>query len=339
VSSYTEPELVQDSNVEWVRISVDNLLSALLQEVRFSQMSSNWLRIHSKNFDIIKVNGAITDFESDINAVHFLHSSWLSSPYNLSRLFWRQLSFRYLYQFLYTALNSYWEKKAFAKAKKVVAVSQQVQQELIAIGVPKEKIHVIFNGVDLEEFSPSAVNRRNWGLPTDRIIALFAGDIKTSRKNLESVLYALRNVPSLGLAVLGSTEGSIYPQLASDLEISDRTYFMGYRKDISDIMKAVDFFVFPSRYEPYGLVILEALASGLPVITAATVGASNLVTPRCGVVLQDPDNIEELSHAMQKIGTDEFLRLSMSQSARTVAEKHSWSAMSETYLKLAHGIV
>ena len=206
------------------------------------------------------------------------------------------------------------------------------------IGIPSDKILVIRNDIDLEQFFPKKISRAELKIPEDKVVALFAGDIKTSRKNLETVLQSLLHVPSLYLVVLGSIEGSPCPKMAAKLRVSDRTSFLGYRQVISRIMKAVDIFVFPSRYEPYGLVILEVLASGLPVITTKSVGASELITPECGVLLQDPDDVEELASSMHKICTDKFLRSNMSKAARSIAEEHSCSRVTHNYLKLAKEI-
>lgn len=62
-------------------------------------------------------------------------------------------------------MNADWEKKAFTQAKAIVAVSKQVERELVEIGVPPERIRVILNGVDLQEFSPGEAKRQTWGLP------------------------------------------------------------------------------------------------------------------------------------------------------------------------------
>ena len=125
------------------------------------------------------------------------------------------------YQWLFTAFNARWEKQAFQKAQVVVAVSEKVAHELVKIGVPRSRIRVIINGVDLDEFTPGESNRQKLGLPENVTLALFAGDIRTPRKNLDTVLHALVKVPDLHLVVVGHTQNSPFPQLAASLGLSN----------------------------------------------------------------------------------------------------------------------
>lgn len=332
LASSVSPDLLQNSLVQWVPISVKGLPTELLKNLVFSKKSADWLRQHQGEFDAIEVNGAITSARSDLNAVHFVHSSWLRSPFNLST---QNLSLRGTYQRFYTALNADWEKKAFDRAKVVVAVSEKVAQELIAIGIPRDRIRTILNGVDLQEFAPGIVDRQKWGLPEEVPLAIFAGDIRTPRKNLDTVLHSLVQVPQLHLAVVGGTAGSPYPELARSLNLENRVHFLGFRQDVPDLMKAADFLVFPSRYEPFGLVVLEAMATGLPVVTAATTGAAELVTPDCGIVLPDSDDTQALAEALnQLVKCDRQQRQQMGQAARTIAEQHSWANMASNYVNL-----
>jgi glycosyltransferase involved in cell wall biosynthesis len=331
LASEVAPEIEQNSKVNWVPISVDSYPSEFIRNFVFADKTAAWLQQNRSQIDVLKVNGAITKFAADVNAVHFVHSSWLRSPVHISRI--RRDAYGF-YQWLYTALNARWEKQAFQRAKVVVAVSEKVAQELINIGVPRDRIRVIVNGVDLQEFSPGVASRQKLGLPENVNLGLFAGDIRTPRKNLDSVLHALVQVPDLHLAVVGSPDGSPFPQLAADLGISNRVHFLGYRRDIAEIMRAVDVFVFPSRYEACTLVLLEALASGLPVITATATGGAELVTPECGIVLPDSDNIDALAAALSSLVSDRTLMQQMGQVARAVAEQHSWSTMAQTYMDL-----
>ncbi|MEA5504078.1 glycosyltransferase family 4 protein [Halotia wernerae UHCC 0503] len=336
IASEVTPELEQNSQVNWIKIPVQSYPTEFIRNFVFSQKSTDWLHQHRPDFDLVKVNGAITTVAADVNAVHFVHSSWLQSPAHISRLRPDVYGF---YQWLYTVMNARWEKQAFQKAKVIVAVSEKVAEELVNIGVPCSRIRVIVNGVDLQEFAPGVGDRQKLGLPKDVTLALFAGDIRTPRKNLDTVLHALAKVRDLHLAIVGSTEGSPFPELAASLGLSERVHFLGYRRDIAEIMRAVDLFVFPSRYEACTLVLLEALASGLPVITATTTGGAELVTPECGIVLPDSDDTEALAKALLSLVSDRLLMQQMGKAARLVAQQHSWTTMAQTYIDLFEELI
>ncbi|MDJ0732504.1 MAG: glycosyltransferase family 4 protein [Nostocaceae cyanobacterium] len=331
LASEIAPELLQTPLVNWVCIPVAGIPTELLRNFFFAQKSAAWLRQHRQEVDLVKVNGAITLTSADVNAVHFVHSSWLKSPVHISRI---RRDIYGLYQWLYSALNARWEKLAFQKAQIIVAVSQKVAQELINIGVSKKRIRVIVNGVDLQEFTPGVAFRSKFNLPENVPLALFAGDIRTRRKNLDTVLQALVKVPNLHLAVVGNTEGSPFPQLAKSLGLQQRVHFLGYRRDVAEIMRTADVFVFPSRYEACTLVLLEALASGLPVITAITTGGAELVTPESGVILPNSDDTEALAQALSDLISNSTLRERMGKAARAFAEQHSWNVMAQTYIDL-----
>ncbi|MBD2246674.1 glycosyltransferase family 4 protein [Nostoc sp. FACHB-888] len=331
LASEVAPELEDNSQVNWIQIPVKGYPTEFVRNFIFAQKSADWLRQHRSEIDLVKVNGAINLAAADVNAVHFVHSSWLRSPVHISR---NRRDLYGLYQWLFTAFNARWEKQAFQKAQVVVAVSEKVAQELVNIGVSRSRIRVIVNGVDLEEFAPGESNRQKLGLPGNVTLALFAGDIRTPRKNLDTVLHALVKVPDLHLVVVGHTQNSPFPELAASLGLSDRVHFVGYRRDIPQIMQAVDLFVFPSRYEACSLVLLEALSSGLPVITATATGGGELVTPECGIVLPDSDDINALAVALISLVSSPTLVKQMGKAARSVAERHSWTTMAKTYVDL-----
>jgi glycosyltransferase involved in cell wall biosynthesis len=338
LASEVAPELEHNNQVNCIKIPVKGYPTEFVRNFIFAQKSADWLGKHRSEIDLVKVNGAINLAAADVNAVHFVHSSWLRSPVHISR---NRRDLYGFYQWLFTAFNARWEKQAFQKAQVVVAVSEKVAQELVNIGVPRSRIRVIVNGVDLEEFAPGESvgvahhrHRQKLGLPENVTLALFAGDIRTPRKNLDTVLHALVKVPDLHLVVVGHTEGSPFPQLAASLGLSKRVHFVGFRRDIPQIMQAVDLFVFPSRYEACSLVLLEALSSGLPVITATATGGGELVTPECGIVLSDSDDIDALAVALMSLVSSPSLIQQMGKAARSVAEKHSWTTMAQTYVDL-----
>ena len=331
LASEVAHELGQHENVNHVYIPNAKIPTTLLSNALFSLRSCQWLAKHRSEFDIVQTNGAISRISSHVNAVHFVHSSWLQSPAHTSQY---RRDFYGLYQWIYTALNARWERQAFQRSKTVVAVSEKVKKELVDIGVPIERIRVILNGVDLDEFSPGFQKRGSLGLPEDVPIALFAGDLQTPRKNLDSVLQVLTHLDSLHLVVVGKTDNSPYPAMACRLGLKERVHFLGYRRDVADIMRASDVFIFPSRYEACTLVLLEALASGLPVITASTAGGAEVITAECGYVLDSSENVEEMVSFTQKIIASSELRERMGKAGRRVAEHYSWSAMAQKYIDL-----
>jgi len=102
-------------------------------------------------------------------------------------------------------------------------------------------------------------------------------------------------------------------------------HFLGFRRDIAQIMRACDLFVFPSRYEACALVLAESIASGLPVVTAQTTGGSELIEPEWGVAIPDPNDEKALAKAIVSItsATPEK-RAAMGRAARHRAERNGW---------------
>jgi glycosyltransferase involved in cell wall biosynthesis len=330
LASRVSTDVAHHPLVNWIDIPVKGFPTQLVRGLIFSQRSAAWLQKHRQEFDLIKVNGALTSVDADVNAAHFIHRSWLQSIAHPAK---QHRNLYGAYQWFYTLLHAHFERQAFVDhARLVVAVSKKVEEELLQIGVPQERIKVILNGVDIQEFCPGDVDRQQLGLPQDVTLALFVGDIKSNRKNLDSVLQALQQVPDLHLAVVGDTHDSLYPKLAKTLGVSDRVYFLGYRSDVADIMRAADCFVLPSRYEACTLVLLEAMASGLPVITAATAGGSEIVTAQSGIVLAHSEDISGLVQALQLLAGNAAYRQQMGQQARQVVKHYTWQKMAKEYL-------
>jgi len=330
IASAVEEELVREGAI-WLRIRPLKFPLALLKDWEFARHATRITKKNRDRFDIIHAFGYSLDLSHHVNSAQFVHAAWLKSACHTSRM---ERNAYGLYHWLYSALNVRWEKKAFLQAKKVVACSALVKRELLDVGVPSDRIHVILNATDPEEFKPGFPERAKMGLPEGVVLALFAGDIRTPRKNLETVLYALRLVPNLHLAVVGATEGSPYLELAKRLGVSPRVHFLGFRKDVAHVMRGVDIFVFPSRYEPFGLVVLEAMASGLAVVSAKCVGAASCIIPECGIVLPDPEDAPALGAALERILSDPEARLRMGKVGREIAKNHTFERMCTQFLDL-----
>jgi len=346
IANEVAPELDSHQSACWVRIPVGRWPTHPLREQIFAWRSFRWLRRYKHQFDLVHVNGLHTWAVSDVTTAHYVHRAWLRSPFLITRLrrnFYDIYQWAYgFYHWFYQALCALMEGRAHHRAKVVVAVSEKVRRELVEIGVPPERTRTIENGVDIQEFSPGPASRRALGLPEGVPLALFVGDIKIPRKNLDTVLNALVKVPELHLAVAGDTTRSPYPRLAGQLGLAPRVHFLGYRRDVSQLMRAADVFVFPSRHESCPLVLLEAMASGLPVITASTVGMPKLVSAagaECGIIIDNPNDSGVLAAACRRLVRDPDNLKSMGQAARAVAEQYSWQWMSEQYVQLYEEIL
>ena len=317
--------------ISWIQMPDADWPIALVGIPNFARAATRWLQSYGDAFDVVIGNGFNTWFPVDINIVHFVHTAWRQSPVHDART---SRGIKGWYQRLYSWLNANLETQVLPRARTNVAVSNKVKQELTESGLPPKTIRVIHNGVDTDEFAPGPTDRTALDLPENVPLALFAGDIGTPCKNLDSVLHALCDVPDLHVAVAGSTDRSPFPGLARRLNLTNRVHFLGFRTDVADLMRAADFFVFPSRYEACSLVLLEAMASGLPIVTAQTAGGAELVDDTCGVVLDDPDDRERLAATLQTLTARPSRRARMKRHARDRALNHTWTLMAEAYLDL-----
>jgi glycosyltransferase involved in cell wall biosynthesis len=336
ITNQLMPELQNHANVRWQKIKVDDWPTGLLKGIVSSLQVDRWLS-QASPCDLVVANGAVTNVPVDVNLVHFVHTAWLQSPAYGAK---QAKSLYDLYQLSYTFFNSSWERKAFLKAQHLVAVSEFVKQQLEILDLPSDKsVHIITNGVDTDEFFPISVDASQPAHPSQAPKALFVGDIRSKRKNLDTVLHALKMVPNLQLDVVGDACQSPFPQLSQDLNVHERVRFLGFRRDVKDLMREADFFVFPSRYDPFGLVVLEAMASGLPIITAKTTGASELVTPDCGIVLDDPEDCISLAAALKELSQNAELRSRMRKASRKIAEHYRWQSVGSKYADLFERLV
>lgn len=269
----------------------------------------------------------VSHFRSSIVHLQFIHSSWEkqnSHPFSL----------RGLYSKVLALWNIWLEKICFTPEKTYIAISKQVAQELkTEFGIEKN-VEIIHHGVDIEKFSPGPSSvREELGITPTELCFLFAGSFE--RKGLECTLKALAKaaVPAT-LLVLGEGDFERYQNLAKDLGLK-KIKFLGKQPNVEKYFRAADVFVLPTQYEPFGLVILEALACGLPVITSKCAGAAELMTDGIeGYLLEHPKDPTELAKKIQNISNDREARIKMKEAARKVALNNSWNHVAEKYDKV-----
>jgi UDP-glucose:(heptosyl)LPS alpha-1,3-glucosyltransferase len=137
----------------------------------------------------------------------------------------------------------------------------------------------------------------------ERVIALMvAQDFK--RKGLREAISALPKTkhPRLSLLVVGKEDTTYYRQLAEALGVADRVVFAGHQNSVYEYYAAADFLVLPTRHDPCSLVVLEALAMGVPVISTKQNGATEVMGQGVhGFVLESADDLDGLVRAMDEL--------------------------------------
>lgn len=190
---------------------------------------------------------------------------------------------------------------------RVVAVSPDVRKSLLRHRVASENIAVIRNGINLTRYAPVQDIEGKPFLFIGRLV----GD-----KNVDVLLRALARVPSTRLSIAGDgPEREALMQLAHTLDINDRVEFLGVRYDIPEILQNAQALVLPSRREGFGLVVIEALASGVPVIASETVAVHGVVRDGVNGACVPTGDVEALAQAMKRFVEEREYRSALARNA------------------------
>jgi UDP-glucose:(heptosyl)LPS alpha-1,3-glucosyltransferase len=184
-------------------------------------------------------------------------------------------------------------------------------------GFPEERIAVVFNSVDLDRFHPRnralyrEPKRTELGIGDKVILLLFAGN-NFRLKGLATLIKALagiiRDLPQqeFHLLVAGRGRAGRYRRLARRLGVSGKVSFLGPVTGMEKYYGAADIYVHPTFYDSCSLTVLEALASGLPVVTSRFNGAADaILSDEGGRVIEDPADADELAKAIAQYADGE----------------------------------
>jgi len=210
-----------------------------------------------------------------------------------------------------------WELEQEARAlsaRTVVANSQMAARELVeGAGVAPERVHVIHNGVDLERFGLRAAE----GSEHEGPVVLFLGH-GFARKGLETALRAMVGLSGARLWVGGQDRRQgRFRRMAQRLGLGERVRFLGEVERPEELLGRAAALVLPTRYDPFANVTLEALACGVPVITSARNGATE-VLPEAWMSVSDPHDADGFRRALVRALREDGLR----ERCRAAAERH-----------------
>ncbi len=208
-------------------------------------------------------------------------------------------------------------KKVLKKADVILTVSDAIKKEILKTNIDglENKIIIHHNSVDINKFSPNnkpVIDKHN------KPIVLFVGNL-VKAKNVDLLLESKKQSTfDYELVIVG--DGKLRNKLENKVKnenISDVT-FMGARNDVENIIPACDVLVLPSFHESFGLVLLEALACGKPVIGSDVGGISEIITDDVGLLI-NPIDPTSLTNAIDKILNDDKFRKKLQLNARSRA--------------------
>jgi UDP-glucose:(heptosyl)LPS alpha-1,3-glucosyltransferase len=222
-----------------------------------------------------------------------------------------------------------------APAPEVIALSRYMWTEIrTSYDVPEERLHLIYNGVDIDDFSPArrarerAGARRRWGIADDALCILFVGH-NYRRKGLWELMEAAASLARRGAALrvltagrgIGRSQTRMALRLARRLGGEEMFLFPGDIRPSTLAYAAADVFVFPTWHDAGANVVLEALASGLPVVTTTVSGTGELIEDGISGFVIEPGDVQALTSRLTLL-LDPERRVAMGRAARSLAEAH-----------------
>ena len=278
-------------------------LTRLIRQYKVDVIQTHLLR--SLDFLILllpfatRVRAVFWTFHSanfELTAAKITGPKWLLSP--------KRTIHRWLYKISSRHVGGY------------VAISEQVGQSMAEVlGPVGSKIHVLNNGVDTERYGSSAAIhrerdtvRRELGLPADACLIAQVGtlkEVKGHRFMIEAMPQLFPAAPNLHLLVIGDGElrSTLETQIAQ-LNLGGHVHLLGSRHDVPRLLGASDLFVLPSLWEGLSMALLEAMASGLPIVASRVSGTIQAIVPGETGLLVPPGEVAPLVEALNELLSD-----------------------------------
>lgn len=227
------------------------------------------------------------------------------------------------------------ERWLAARTDALIAVSPQVRDQLLDLGIgTPSRFHVIPLGFDLSGFlaveGPNGILRKELELDPAAPLLGIVGRLAPI-KDHQTMLKAMTELPEAHLAIVGDGElrGELVVQ-AQRLGVADRTHFVGWRRDVADVMADLDVVVLTSRNEGTPVSAIEALAAARPVVATAVGGVEFVVKDGVNGMLVPPGDVSGVATAIRKLIKDAKVRASFGQAGRgDVSERFHYKRLVE----------
>jgi glycosyltransferase involved in cell wall biosynthesis len=236
------------------------------------------------------------------------------------------------------------EARIAREASQIIATSADEASELLHMGASPDRVTVVPCGVDLDRFRPTGPAEMRSPLP--RVLVL--GRL-VERKGIGNVLTALTSLPGVQLVVAGGppldrfaddADARRLQKLALELGVASRVEFRGAvdREDVPALLRSVDVVACCPWYEPFGIVAVEAMACGLPVVASAVGGlAESVVDGRTGLLVP-PRRPDRIADALDRLLRDDAHPARLGRAGARRARRYGWDTIAGETLAVAERI-
>lgn len=234
--------------------------------------------------------------------------------------------------------GGYYDPKHFARCTQFVGVTKDIAAHMVRQGIAQNRTYYIPTFPDVAALPPA--DRVTMATPKDAKVLLALSRLHP-KKGLDTLLTALQSLPDTYVWLAG--EGPLrreLEQLAKKLGVSDRVRFLGWRTDRAALLRASDICVLPSRYEPFGTVILEAWAAGTPLVACRSAGPAAHIDDSVNGLLVPIDDPQALGNALRTVLDDENLRRRLvAQGYATYIRSYTREAVTQQWLNFYKQLV
>lgn len=280
------------------------------------------------SLDLFSLNHQITEYSALLESSDIVHAftpivwKFFSTPLIAHYHHWDDPSEPL--EYLYLPTNHWLWMHSYEIADRIIAVSEYSADDLVSRGLTRSKIEVVPNGVDTDTYhpGPSSIEFEEWNT-----VLLYVGPLM-ERKGLRYLIRAMPDIlndhPNTGLVLVGGGDNDSLEQLAERMGVRDNIRFEGFvpEDDLPDYYRAADVFVFPSLLEGFGMVLVEAMASGLPVVSTTATAIPEVVDD--AGLLVPPRSESELASTISSLikeGVDPW----NNDSLRRVQKNFTWA--------------
>jgi UDP-glucose:(heptosyl)LPS alpha-1,3-glucosyltransferase len=283
----------------------------------FSFIGTAERAVRRRPVDILHAQG-LTSWSADIVTGHIC---------NAARA--RRMNTRWLKPKLFMKLVVPPERRFYQqrRASHLIAISRVLEHEVRSEYGWSKPATVIYHGTNSEQFRPArdaaerAELRQRFKIQGDTWTWLFMGE---ATKGLHQSIEALPAFPRAHLLVVSRSRMEDFRAQAAKLGVTDRVIFHGFERQPELAFRAADLFVYPSDYDPFGMVVTEAMASGMPVCVGKDLGSAELIEPGRSGMMFDPHDPDDIVGTIRKVEHDPHRGRLLGVAGRITVQKYDW---------------